>query len=91
MRVICYGDSNTFGYDPQAMFGEHYHPRWTDILSELTGWDVVNDGVNGREVPRERLSIPEDTDLFLSCWEPMIFWIIRTLQQKTLQTECATF
>ena len=65
MRVICYGDSNTFGYDPQAMFGEHYHPRWTDSLSELTGWDVVNDGVNGREVPRERLSIPEDTDLFL--------------------------
>lgn len=65
MKVICYGDSNTWGYDPQAKFGECYDPRWTDMLSEFTGWDVINEGVNGREVPDEAASIPSDTDLFL--------------------------
>ena len=54
MRVICYGDSNTFGYDPQAMFGEHYHPRWTDILSELTGWDLLQLGTP--EAAAERMA-----------------------------------
>ena len=65
MKVICFGDSNTWGYDPCAKFGEAYSRRWTDILSEITGWTVVNQGVNGREVPDEPGVVPEDTDLFL--------------------------
>lgn len=65
MKVICYGDSNTWGYDPQAKFGECYSPRWTEILASKTGWEVVNEGVNGREVPGEAASIGVDVDLFL--------------------------
>lgn len=65
MKVICYGDSNTWGYDPQSKFGECYGLRWTDILAHKTGWEVVNEGVNGREVPKEPASIPSDADLFL--------------------------
>ena len=65
MKVICFGDSNTWGYDPCDKFGEHYTPRWTDLLSARTGWTVVNQGVNGREVPAEPARVPEDTDLFL--------------------------
>lgn len=65
MKVICFGDSNTFGYDPCARCGEPYDRRWTDILAEKTGWQVINQGVNGREVPEEPVSIPADTDLFL--------------------------
>ena len=65
MRVICYGDSNTWGYDPCDKFGEHYRQRWTDILAEKSGWKVINQGVNGREVPDEPVCIDADTDLFL--------------------------
>lgn len=65
MKIICFGDSNTFGYDPTDRCGEHYDQRWTEILSEKTGWQVINEGVNGREVPDEPVYIPEDVDLFL--------------------------
>lgn len=65
MNVICFGDSNTWGYDPRARFGECYSLRWTDILAEKTGWNVINEGVNGREVPTEPAIIPSDIDLFL--------------------------
>ena len=65
MKVICFGDSNTFGYDPCARCGEPYDRAWTQILGEQTGWQVINNGVNGREVPDEPVSIPEDVDLFL--------------------------
>lgn len=65
MKVICFGDSNTFGYNPCARSGEPYDRRWTDILAEKNGWQVFNQGVNGREVPDEPVSIPSDTDLFL--------------------------
>jgi len=67
MNVICYGDSNTWGYDPRSRSGERY-PKgscWTDILAEKTGWTVINQGMNGREVPAETAEIPENTDLFL--------------------------
>ena len=65
MKVICFGDSNTWGYDPRDRFGDHYLPRWTDILAEETGWDVVNDGMNGREVPTEPCDFGSDADLIL--------------------------
>lgn len=65
MKIICFGDSNTWGYDPCDKFGEHYSRRWTTILAEKSGWDVVNEGVNGREVPDEPAVICADMDLFL--------------------------
>ena len=65
MKVLCFGDSNTWGYDPADKFGQAYSRRWTDILAERTGWNVINQGVNGREVPEEPASVSADTDLFL--------------------------
>lgn len=65
MKVIFFGDSNTWGYDPRDKFGQHYERRWTDLLAAKSGWDVVNQGVNGREVPDEPASLPTDTDLFV--------------------------
>lgn len=65
MNVICFGDSNTWGYDPRDKFGDHYHPRWTDLLAEFTGWNIVNEGVNGREVPDGAGTLAPETDLFL--------------------------
>lgn len=65
MNVVCFGDSNTWGYDPSDKFGEHYRLRWTDILAKMTGWNVINEGVNGREVPDAPCSVSADTDMFL--------------------------
>ena len=51
-RIFCYGDSNTYGYDPRSYLGGRYpkHIRWTGLL-EQAGWNVVNEGENGREIP----------------------------------------
>lgn len=57
-RVLCYGDSNTYGYDPRSYIGERYPEtvRWTALL-EKRGWSVINKGQNGRSIPRRRQEI----------------------------------
>ncbi len=67
MKVVCFGDSNTYGYDPRSFFGGRYpaEHRWVDILSDLTGWDIRNGGMNGREIPRGCVTFPEDTRLLI--------------------------
>ena len=54
MRILCFGDSNTYGYDPRGFFGDRYGAgdRWVDLLAELINHDVINVGANGREIPR---------------------------------------
>ena len=54
-RIVCYGASNTYGYDPRSFLGEQYPPqvRWTDQLMQLCPErEVWNLGENGREIPR---------------------------------------
>jgi len=52
-KVLCYGDSNTYGYDPRSFLGGRYPEtvRWTALL-EKQGWVVFNEGENGRSIPR---------------------------------------
>lgn len=59
MRVICFGDSNTYGYDPRSYFGGQYpaESRWVDLLAEKTGWEIINAGENGREIPRREYEL----------------------------------
>jgi lysophospholipase L1-like esterase len=48
-RILCYGDSNTFGTNPSG--GRwHYNQRWTGILSALLGPDfqIIEEGLGGR-------------------------------------------
>lgn len=54
MKWLCFGDSNTYGYDPRSFFGGRYDPeqRWVDLLGQTMGWQMVNAGENGREIPR---------------------------------------
>lgn len=53
-RVLCYGDSNTFGTAPMRSLAEDpIHPkhiRWAGVMAtELgVGWDVVVEGLPGR-------------------------------------------
>ncbi len=67
MKVICFGDSNTYGYDPRSWVGGRYDAdsRWVDILASETGWTVQNMGVNGREIPLTAPDMPTDTDLLI--------------------------
>ena len=67
MKVICFGDSNTYGYDPRSYFGGRYNAdnRWVDILAEQTGWTIFNMGQNGREIPFSAPSFPADADLLI--------------------------
>ena len=67
MKVVCLGDSNTYGYDPRGYFGGRYDAdsRWADILSAETGWNVCNMGQNGREIPSAAPAFPDDTDLLI--------------------------
>ena len=55
-RILCIGDSNTWGYDPRSYFGSQYPSgvRWTSRL-ERAGWQVCNCGQNGMPVPEERM------------------------------------
>ena len=54
MRILCFGDSNTYGYDPRGFFGDCYgaEDRWVDLLAKQTGHECTNAGSNGREIPR---------------------------------------
>lgn len=53
MQLVCFGDSNTYGYDPRSYFGSRYPSeiRWVNLLAQETGWSVRNEGQNGREIP----------------------------------------
>ena len=67
VKVICFGDSNTFGYDPRSYIGERYptRSRWVDILAENTGWEVRNNGMNGRKIPSRETVFSKSTDLLI--------------------------
>ena len=51
MKILCIGDSNTWGYDPRSYYGSRYPAdvRWTDQLGDYT---VVNCGMNGLSIPQ---------------------------------------
>lgn len=47
MRILCIGDSNTWGYNPEN--GWRHENRWTKVLGELMPeHEIVEEGMNGR-------------------------------------------
>ena len=54
VRILCFGDSNTYGYDPRGFFGDRYGAEdcWVDLLAKKTSHEVINAGTNGRGIPR---------------------------------------
>ena len=48
-RILCLGDSNTFGYDPTSFLGEPYPHPWTELLHD-SGYRVANCGQNGLDI-----------------------------------------
>lgn len=52
-RILFYGDSNTYGFDPRDFWGGRYDSGeiWTGILSENPEWEILAYGENGRRIP----------------------------------------
>lgn len=50
--IVCYGDSNTYGYDPCVPGGGRYANRWPALVEKKTGIPVKNCGLCGRKIPR---------------------------------------
>lgn len=51
-RIVCFGDSNTWGYDPVSGKRFDEDTRWTGRLQKLLGEDycVIEEGQNGRTI-----------------------------------------
>lgn len=51
-RIVCFGDSNTWGYNPEN--GTRYPSkiRWTGVLQQMLGSEylVIEEGQNGRTI-----------------------------------------
>ena len=56
MTLLCYGDSNTYGFDPRSYFGGRYpaEVRWTHRLAQATGWAYH---ASGDTSPKETVAV----------------------------------
>ena len=77
MKILCFGDSNTYGYDPRSFFGSQYpaQHRWVDLLAGKLNCKAVNAGENGREIPRREGELMR-FDLMLTNQKPVDLLII---------------
>ncbi|WP_026659446.1 SGNH/GDSL hydrolase family protein [Butyrivibrio sp. AC2005] len=51
-RILCFGDSLTWGYDPEKRTRIDENRRWTGVLQALLGdsYKVIEEGHNGRTI-----------------------------------------
>ena len=49
-NILCYGDSNTYGYIPETGLRYPKNFRWTGVLQKMLGknFNVIEEGCNGR-------------------------------------------
>jgi lysophospholipase L1-like esterase len=49
-RILCYGDSNTWGYDPVTQDRFDDQTRWPRVLGRILGpgYEVIEEGLGGR-------------------------------------------
>lgn len=52
MIILCYGDSNTWGYSPNGGFRFDADTRWPAVMAGCLGPDykVIEEGLNGRTI-----------------------------------------
>ena len=89
MKILCFGDSNTYGYDPRSYFGGQYpaQHRWVDLLAQKLGCKAVNAGENGREIPRREGEL-QRFDLMLSNQKPLDMLLVMLGGNDLLQGNC---
>ena len=49
-HILCFGDSNTWGYSPQDGSRFPIDVRWTGVLQKTLGsnYRIIEEGLNGR-------------------------------------------
>lgn len=52
IRIVCFGDSNTWGYNPRTKNRFPESVRWTGLLQQNLGecYQVIEEGQNGRTI-----------------------------------------
>ena len=76
--ILCYGDSNTYGYDPRSYLGDRYPEtiRWTGLLKNQTDAFIQNCGVPGRQIPRFQYDMQQVQNLISAASFPLSLWIM---------------
>ncbi len=66
-KIVCYGDSNTYGYDASDVLGGRLSAdaRWPELLGSFLKCECVNRGLNGRRVPRYPRTIDADLRILI--------------------------
>lgn len=79
-KILFYGDSNTYGYDPADLVYSRYPAeiRWTGLLKKKLGdtWTVEEHGMNGRKIPDLRYDAQRVCTLLAELREGDIFAIM---------------
>ena len=79
-KIIFYGDSNTYGYDPAEMVTARYPSdvRWTDLTASRLAdeWEVIPQGMNGRRLPEREYDFMRIKEMAASLAERDIFAVM---------------
>ena len=79
-RMMMYGDSLTFGFDPRGTFDSRVPEtiRWTNVLQErLRGdWEIVVKAWNGKEIPETPTEWSAARDTIVSCMPFQLFAVM---------------
>jgi len=69
-RILCFGDSNTWGFNPDfitagASVRYNFNQRWTKLLAQKLGQDfcILEEGLNGRTIGSFNSDKPYDIAL----------------------------
>lgn len=76
MRILCLGDSNTWGYNPETQ--GRYRWRWTKILDYLMDDQIIEEGMCGRTC------IVDDVDQLERCG----FYSLKDILKKYKDIDC---
>ncbi|MBR3349859.1 MAG: SGNH/GDSL hydrolase family protein [Solobacterium sp.] len=84
IKILCYGDSNTFGYVPAGEGARYeYGERWCGILQKLLGkeYHVIEAGHNGRTTDLDVIRDPlrnglKNIEPVISMYEPLDLVIV---------------
>lgn len=82
-NILCFGDSNTWGYQPVACTRYPYEVRWTGALQKLLGseYRIIEEGLNGRttafdEPGRDYRNGARYFPMLLECHRPLDLVVI---------------